>query len=354
MKILHLDSSIQGEGSVSCNLSNKIVAKLRAQNPNADVTYRDLVAEPYPHLTSAGAVGRSPQAAPDTPELREELVRSQAALEEFMAADVVVIGTPMYNFGVPTQLKAWIDRLAIPGKTFTYTPQGPQGLAAGKKVIVASARGGFYKPDTPQAGFEHQESYLTAVFRLFGIPDVSFIRAEGVRAGPDGRVNAMQAADAAIAAPWPSADDPNRQTREPPMTTLTKYLPYAGRALIGVIFVLSAITKIADFSGTVREIQSVGLPLAPVGCAASILLESGCGLALISNRWVPAAAAGLALFCVATAAIFHHHFADKTQAIEFLTNLMVAGGLLQAVRAANRAPAHSHAAIGRAAAAKVA
>ena len=102
-----------------------------------------------------------------------------------MAADVVVVGVPMYNFGVPAQLKTWIDYLAVAGVTFRYTPQGPVGLAGGKRVILASARGGLYGPGSPGASVEHQESHLQAVLRFFGITDITVVRAEGVRMGPD-------------------------------------------------------------------------------------------------------------------------------------------------------------------------
>jgi FMN-dependent NADH-azoreductase len=115
-------------------------------------------------------------------------------LDEFLAADIVVVGAPMYNFSVPSQLKAWIDRLAVKGKTFRYTATGPQGLAGDKKVIVASSRGGFYGPGTPAAALEHQESYLRAVFGFFGISDVTFVRAEGVALGTEARDNAIEAA----------------------------------------------------------------------------------------------------------------------------------------------------------------
>ena len=126
--------------------------------------------------------------------LQRDLAAGQAALEEFLAADIVVIGAPMYNFGIPSQLKAWIDRLAVAGKTFRYTEKGSEGLAGGKKVIVASSRGGFYGPDTPAAFLDHQESYLRGIFGFFGITDVSFVRAEGVQLGPDKRAAAIAAA----------------------------------------------------------------------------------------------------------------------------------------------------------------
>ena len=117
-------------------------------------------------------------------------------MAEFLAADTVVIGAPMYNFGVPAQLKTWIDYISVPGVTFERTPQGPRGLVRGKRIIIASARGGFYGPDSPAHASEHQESYLQAVMRFFGLTDVTVVRAEGVSAGPD---RARQSIDAALA-----------------------------------------------------------------------------------------------------------------------------------------------------------
>ena len=119
-------------------------------------------------------------------------------MEEFLAAEIVVVGAPMYNFSIPSQLKAWIDRLAVAGKTFRYTEKGPEGLAGGKKVIVASSRGGFYRPDTQAAFLDHQESYLRSVFGFFGITDVTFIRAEGVALGAEQRAKAIDAAKSEI------------------------------------------------------------------------------------------------------------------------------------------------------------
>jgi FMN-dependent NADH-azoreductase len=198
MNILHIDSSILGAGSVSRALSAEIVAALRARHPAARVTYRDLGAAPVGHLSGAH-LAAAQGAVPEAAALREDLAAGQAALEEFLAADIVVVGAPMYNFGVPSQLKAWIDRLAIPGKTFRYTEAGAEGLAGGKIVIIASSRGGFYGAETPTAFLDHQESYLRGIFGFFGITDVRFVRAEGVNLGPDRREAAIGAAREEIA-----------------------------------------------------------------------------------------------------------------------------------------------------------
>src|ERR1700722_1295300 len=178
MRLLHVDSSILGSNSVSRMLSAEIVTAERHRHHGLHVVYRDLAAEPLQHITgehlAAGQAGQGELPAA----LQHDLAQGDAALDEFLAADIVVIGVPMYNFGVPSQLKAWIDRLAVKGKTFTYTEHGPQGLAGGKKVLIASSRGGLYGADTPGALLDHQETYLRAVFGFLGITDITFIRAE--------------------------------------------------------------------------------------------------------------------------------------------------------------------------------
>jgi FMN-dependent NADH-azoreductase len=198
MKLLHVDASILGAGSVSRVLSAEIVGAERRRHRGLEVTYRDLGAAPVAHLSGAhlaAAQGVVPEAAG----LQQDLAAGQAALAEFLAADIVVVGAPMYNFGIPSQLKAWIDRLAVAGKTFRYSENGPEGLAGGKRVIVASSRGGFYGPDTPIAFLDHQETYLRGIFGFFGITDVTFIRAEGLALGPDQRNKSIEAAKAEVA-----------------------------------------------------------------------------------------------------------------------------------------------------------
>jgi FMN-dependent NADH-azoreductase len=193
MKLLHVDSSILGQGSVSRILSAEIAATQKALHPGLEVSYRDLAATPIGHLNGAH-LAAAQGAVPADAAIEKDLALGEAMLDEFLAADIVVVGAPMYNFAIPSQLKAWIDRLAVAGKTFRYTAEGPQGLAGGKKVFVASSRGGFYGPGTPAAVWEHQESYLRAIFGFFGITDVTFVRAEGVALGTDAREKAIEAA----------------------------------------------------------------------------------------------------------------------------------------------------------------
>ncbi len=195
MKLLHVDASILGESSVSRQLSAAVVARIRQAHPGIAVTYYDLGAEPIGHLTAAH-LGAAQGLAAGNPSLQQDVSRGQQALEDFLGADIVVVGAPMYNFSVSSQLKAWIDRLAVAGKTFRYTEKGPQGLAGGKKVIVASSRGGFYGPDTPAAFLDHQETYLRGIFGFFGITDITFVRAEGLAVSADHRQAAIAAATA--------------------------------------------------------------------------------------------------------------------------------------------------------------
>lgn len=186
MKLLHIDSSILGQNSASRELSAAIVARRLAADPGLQVTYRDLTTSTLPHLSGGSLAGAD----------AAEAAEAGALMDEFLAADVVVIGAPMYNFNIPSQLKAWIDRISVAGKTFHYTANGPEGLAGGKKVIVAGAYGGFHSGDAPS---NFIEPYLRFVFRFWGIDDVEFITAEGLAVSPEQRVQSMQAARARIA-----------------------------------------------------------------------------------------------------------------------------------------------------------
>ncbi len=203
MNLLHIDTAITGENSVTRQVTAAIVEAAHRANPALKVSYRDLDAEPVPHLdsSSVGKLRGGATAAANDP----DVALNSALIEEFLAADIVVIGAPMYNFSVPSQLKAWIDRVAVPGKTFSYTESGPQGLAAGKKVFVASARGGIYSSEGPAVTADFQEPFLRQVFAFFGIDDVTFIRAEGVAYGPDHYKAALDAAVAEAAGVLPLA-----------------------------------------------------------------------------------------------------------------------------------------------------
>lgn len=191
MQLLHIDSAITGPQSVSRQLSREAVDAWVAAHPGTQVSYLDLVADAPGHLTQDALSLRVPPAGAFSPAQLRENALTERLLAQFLAVDVVVIGAPFYNFSIPTQLKAWIDRLAQPGRTFRYTASGPEGLAAGKTVIVALSRGGVYSTSEGGRAMEHQESYLQTVFGFFGITDVRFVRAEGVALGADGRNEAL-------------------------------------------------------------------------------------------------------------------------------------------------------------------
>jgi FMN-dependent NADH-azoreductase len=198
--LLHVDSSILGGNSVSRSLSASIVARLKASDPGLTVTYRDLAAEPIPHLSGAYLAAAQALEGQHDPSLERDLAIGGKALEEFLAADIVVVGVGFYNFGIASQLKAWIDRVAVSGKTFRYSEKGVEGLAGSKRVILAIARGGFYGAGSPTAGFEHAETYLRGVFGFFGVTDLQVIIAEGVAVGPEQREASVKAAQEQIAA----------------------------------------------------------------------------------------------------------------------------------------------------------
>lgn len=199
MRLLHIDSSITGPASVSRQLTASIVEALAKAVPDLTVVRRDLEAEPLAHL-SHKMLSASFADSPVDAQTRRDLEAGSKALEEFLAADIVVIGAPMYNFAISSQLKAWIDRILVAGKTFKYTAQGPQGLAGGKKVIVASSRGGFYAPGAAHAAMDFQETYLRAAFAFIGIEDVEIVRAEGVAVGQEQKQAALDHAMESVTA----------------------------------------------------------------------------------------------------------------------------------------------------------
>ncbi|WGF89786.1 FMN-dependent NADH-azoreductase [Marinivivus vitaminiproducens] len=198
MKLLHLDSSILGENSVSRSLSKAAVDRLRTEIPDLEVTYHDLVADPIAHLTGRYLAGQSPDVQHDQA-LQEDIAQGGRVLDAFLTADIVVIGVAFYNFTISSQLKAWIDRVTVAGKTFRYTEAGPEGLAGDKRVILTVARGGFYGAETPRAPFEHAETYLRSVLGFIGVTEPEVIVAEGLATGPEQRNKATTDALEAIA-----------------------------------------------------------------------------------------------------------------------------------------------------------
>ena len=198
MKILHIDSSVTGEKSVSRPLTAAAAEQLKSANPGAEYVYRDVVQNSLRHYTAVLRLYGAD--APDsTPEQKTELEIGKQILEEFLNADTILIGAPMYNFGIPSQLKAWVDLIAVPGTTFKYGASGPEGLCGGKKVIVISTRGGLYGPGSPTEPFDHQQKYLKDLFNFLGITDITTITAEGIAYGPDKAEAAVKDAKMQIA-----------------------------------------------------------------------------------------------------------------------------------------------------------
>ncbi len=201
MQLLHIDSSILAANSVSRQLTQNIVAQWRSSHPGTVLDYLDLAVDGPSHLSADSLGFRMPANGADiTDTQRRENAISEDLVSRFLAADVVVVGAPLYNFTIPSQLKSWIDRIAQVGRTFTYTDKGPKGLAGGKTVIVASTRGGVYSTSEGGRAMEHQESYLQTLFGFMGITDVRFVRAEGVAMGEGPKAQALAAAQLDIVA----------------------------------------------------------------------------------------------------------------------------------------------------------
>ena len=213
MQLLHVDSAITGAQSVSRQLSRQVVDSWVAAHPGTRVTHLDLVTHAPAHLTQDALALRMGQTDNLSEAQKRENAVTEGLLQQFLAADVLVIGAPLYNFSIPTQLKAWIDRLAQPGRTFRYTASGPEGLAGGKTVIVASSRGGLYSTSEGGRAMEHQESYLQTVLGFLGITDVRFVRAEGLGMGEAAREAALTSAQADIRAHTQQAANEARLAR---------------------------------------------------------------------------------------------------------------------------------------------
>jgi FMN-dependent NADH-azoreductase len=193
--ILVIDSAVSGGASVSRALVRTAVDALTAADPAARVVHRDLGAVPVPHLTSETLAGV--RGEPATAIEHETRALSDALIAELRAADVIVIGAPMYNFSVATNLRAWFDHVLRAGVTFRYTEAGPEGLLPGKRVIVVETRGGLYS-EGPAKAVDFQEPYLRHLLGFIGLADVTFVRAEKIGFGPEARAEAIAAATAAL------------------------------------------------------------------------------------------------------------------------------------------------------------
>ena len=199
VKILQIDSSPLGERSVSRKFTAAVVAGLTAKHSGATVVTHDYGAAPLPHLdgTTIAAFFTPPEQR--SPALAEAVKRSDAAAAELLTADIIVVGAPMWNFGLPSGLKAWIDHIVRAGITFRYTPTGPEGLVpAGKKVIIVSARGGIYS-EGPFLPYDHQETYLQGIFGFLGFRDIAVVRAEGLALGEAAVAQAIETAEGRVA-----------------------------------------------------------------------------------------------------------------------------------------------------------
>ncbi len=195
MKLLHIDSSILGDASASRQLTREVVETLQAADSDLELTYRDLSKDVTAHLSGATFAAKGTPAEKRNLSQKLEVELNEAILNEFMAADVIVLGAPMYNFTVPTQLKAWIDQISVAGVTFRYTEKGPEGLAKGKRVVIVSTSGGKHA-GTP-TGVAH-EDYLKLVFGFLGITDIEVVRADGLAYSPEVKDASFAAARARI------------------------------------------------------------------------------------------------------------------------------------------------------------
>ncbi|OCR22187.1 FMN-dependent NADH-azoreductase [Pseudomonas syringae] len=196
MKLLHIDSSILGDHSASRQLSRAVVEAFQASEADTQVTYRDLASVALSHFSASTlAAAGTPLEGRDAAQ-KQEVDGNEATLQEFIDADVVVIGAPMYNFTIPSQLKAWIDRISVAGRTFRYSEAGPEGLCGGKQVIIVSTAGGLHVGQPSSVG---HEDFLRLLFGFIGITDLKFVFAHGLAYGDEPRANAISSAQKLIA-----------------------------------------------------------------------------------------------------------------------------------------------------------
>lgn len=192
--VLHIDSSIRGNDSDSRSLSRQFINQWRVARPADRIQERDIVTNALPHIDAILLSGLLTNEADRNDAMIEALSRVETLVNEFLEADVIVVGAPMYNFGIPSTLKAWIDHIAQAGRTFKYTENGPEGMAKGKSVYILSTRGGVYD----NSPMDHQVAYLKTVFAFLGIEDIQVIQAEGLNLSPVSRGRSLAAANAQI------------------------------------------------------------------------------------------------------------------------------------------------------------
>lgn len=192
--VLHIDSSIRGNDSDSRSLSSRFISQWRVARPADSIQERDIVTNALPHIDATLLSGLFTNEADRNDEMIAALSRVDTLVNEFLEADVIVIGAPMYNFGIPSTLKSWIDHISQAGRTFRYTENGPKGMAKGKTVFILSTRGGIYD----NSPMDHQVAYLKTVFSFLGIEDIQVIQAEGLNLSPESRERSLAAANSQI------------------------------------------------------------------------------------------------------------------------------------------------------------
>ena len=195
-RVLVIESSARQQGSVSRELTQQFIANWQAAHPADQIQVRDLALEPVPHLDATLLGGWMTPSEQQSEAEKAALARSNQLTDELLGADVLVLAAPMYNFAIPSTLKAWLDHVLRAGVTFKYTETGPQGLLTGKKAYVLTARGGLYAGSTT----DHQEPYLRQVMAFIGIHDVTFIHAEGMNLGGDFQDKGLKQAKAKLSA----------------------------------------------------------------------------------------------------------------------------------------------------------
>jgi FMN-dependent NADH-azoreductase len=196
--LLFVTSSVFGAESKSRLVASELVEAWRRAHPGTAVVVRDLSAAPMPHLSREALAAALTPAGQRTPAQQRAAALADALIAEAEAADVIVFAVPMYNFTIPSTLKAWLDHVARAGRTFRYGASGPEGLLTGKKVFVVTARGGVYSGEAPHRAFDFQEPYLRAILGFVGLDDVTFIHAEGLAISPESASNGLDRARQAI------------------------------------------------------------------------------------------------------------------------------------------------------------
>jgi FMN-dependent NADH-azoreductase len=196
--LLFVTSSLFGAESKSRQVAVELIDAWRAENPGTTVTTRDLNAETMPHVTLDTLAASATPAAQRTDVQHAAAVLADTLLAEVEAADTIVLAVPMYNFSIPSTLKAWIDHVVQAGRTFRYTAAGPEGLLKGKKIFVVTGRGGVYTGDSPARALDFQEPYLRALLGFIGLTDVTFIHVEGVKVSAEAAAHGLARARRAI------------------------------------------------------------------------------------------------------------------------------------------------------------